>query len=277
MSEMPESFIEDEPPSSFEPDASSGEITVGTPQSLSVHSLSRFAGLELSGSLHGDLDRAIASGNGGLIYNWFKRTRSKSRAETNLTRAAEISSISALIITYATEAANAQRLPHVLAQRHRLEDVQFSVAEKTGLAALILTDAATKAGLTVELYLKQLDKEVELDSRKKEIEQDLHKDRQLKTNAAVDEKRRAQDKIEVLSTAKNVTRQQEKRLRADLREAYARKDEITRDTKISATYRQDLLDDVTDEISKLKRRIDELGQDVGKADGRVSGEAGAGS
>lgn len=231
----PPSFEPEDYPPSFEPDTQALSIIPPVTLNLPAH-------------LQEELDNAIYGDQPSLLFGWFERLRIESQGKTNLARAQKISSMAGMVQAYAAlyeQGIKNHRLPQTLHRQHQLEDgvhrqtlLTLDNEYKTAIIAHHLIELAAKQGLPLDLYLIKLSNEISLDLKEKQDELDLKKQEELKRIEREHDRQHYHNKIMNARLAKNEALQLTRQVMEEIDKLHTEIDELERDTKISATLKQ---------------------------------------
>lgn len=268
---IPDSFI----PESFEPDPVSAELMPTHPAELASVPFLPTQAMSLPPLLAEKLNDAIQGGDPGVFLALFKRAAIISRMKTNTARVAEIGSVAALIQSYAgiyQQGIANQRLPTILTQQHQIQDathkvalMQLSTAHKTAYMANVLVSIAASEGMTLELYLKKLDKALEAEHRQTEINQDLGRKEREKQIDREHERQDSENRIMLARLAKTETLQLMRQNRLEIDALHTQIDQIQNDGTKSDTLKQQLVTNRLKDLDALESQRDRLQEDLRKA------------
>jgi hypothetical protein len=225
------------------------------------------------------------------VTAFFKRLGAEAREKYNDARSREISAFNNLQsqrnATIKNQIGSAHDLAHYaddLAMQQLMKEISYQLAIRqsqlsiaTVTAQHIALQKSFEAGwFTPAIYeeVKRLEvvSKLETDKRQRETDQDIEKDKALKANARADEILRAETEIEISTRASLALREQEKALRAELREAYERQDVILTGVNpntgknMTEFLKANFLREVEHDIQGLERKIERFTEDNPKVD-----------
>lgn len=232
--------------------------------------------LSLPANLQNELNEALNGDEPSFMFGWLERWSIESQGKTNQARASKVASVAGLAQSYALvyqQAVANQRLPLNLHQEHQIHDLThrqnllaLDNAFKVAIIAHRLIELAAHEGLTLELYLTMLQKKLELDHRKEEIEQDLYKQEEQKRIDRENELRTAHNQI----STRGLTKQQGLIELNNLEESISRRNKeiaaLRKDTTISDEERKEEIDNKTKSKDILEAARVRLEKRLGQID-----------
>jgi hypothetical protein len=231
---------------------------------------------KISPALSGMLDSIHNKDSSSGLVAWFHKLGARQRAGQYEAESSEFSALMRLSqaqTSVLTDSVQKAFLPEKLRNqvqlergKHKLNLTTLALQLGTVFLTSELTRRAAEKGLTFEIYLQELQEEVRLGSRGKEIDQDIDKDTRLKRNAREDEDEKRRQRMQRANEAVNKRRLQENLLNDDLDKAIEKIRVLQNNTSMDVWEKEQKLIAAQKHKKSIETRLDELRRQDRQAD-----------